>query len=92
MGRPLPTPHWFISLKKYVCIESVCMHINLCMCMCVCVLYLLVNALLAFLQVKSYVLFVTHYPLLAELEQTYSQTVANFHMAYVEVESSSKSL
>ena len=42
-------------------------------------------------QVKSLVLFVTHYPLLAELEQKYPQTVANFHMAYVEVEDSSES-
>ena len=72
---------------------STCAHACACVCVCVCVVpYLLVNALLAFLQVRSYVLFVTHYPLLAELEQTYPQTVANFHMAYVEVESSSKSL
>ena len=42
-------------------------------------------------QVKSLVLFLTHYPLLAELEQKYPQTVANFHMAYVEVEDSSES-
>ena len=40
-------------------------------------------------QVKSFILFVTHYPLLAELEPKYPETVANFHMAYVEVEESS---
>jgi DNA mismatch repair ATPase MutS len=39
--------------------------------------------------VKSFVLFVTHYPLLAELEPKYPQIIANFHMAYVEVEESS---
>ena len=43
------------------------------------------------LQVKSFVLFVTHYPLLAELEPKYPGMVANFHMAYVEVEESSES-
>ena len=43
------------------------------------------------LQVKSLVLFVTHYPLLTELEQRYPLIVANYHVAYVEVEDSSKS-
>ena len=50
---------------------------------CICVIYIL--------QVKSFVLFVTHYPLLSELEGQYPQSVANFHMAYVEVEDTSKS-
>lgn len=44
------------------------------------------------IQVKCFVLFVTHYPLLADLEPKYPQMVANFHMAYVEVEESSESL
>ncbi len=35
-------------------------------------------------------LFVTHYPLLAELAETYPKHVGNFHMAYVESAHSSK--
>ena len=35
-------------------------------------------------------LFVTHYPLLAELEQQFPAAVGNFHMAYVEAEESSE--
>ena len=41
------------------------------------------------LQVKALTLFVTHYPLLAEMESTYPGTVGNFHMSYVEAETTS---
>ena len=37
-------------------------------------------------QVKSLTLFVTHYPLLAQLERLYPGTAGNFHMSYVEAE------
>ena len=40
-------------------------------------------------QVKSLTLFVTHYPVLAQLEATFPGTVGNFHMAYVEAETTS---
>ena len=40
-------------------------------------------------QVKSLTLFVTHYPVLAQLETTFPGTVGNFHMAYVEAETTS---
>ena len=39
---------------------------------------------------KCLTLFVTHYPLLGELETKYPGAVGNFHMAYVEAEGSSK--
>lgn len=35
-------------------------------------------------------LFVTHYPLLAELEEKHVGLAANYHMAYVESETSSE--
>ena len=41
------------------------------------------------LQVKCMVLFVTHYPVLAKLEEAYPSSVGNFHMAYFEAEESS---
>ena len=37
-------------------------------------------------QVKCLTLFVTHYPLLGELETKHPGAVGNFHMAYVEAE------
>lgn len=42
------------------------------------------------LQVKALTLFVTHYPVLAEMENTHPGTVGNFHMAYVEAETASQ--
>ncbi len=48
------------------------------------------NSLLSYPQVKCMTLFVTHYPLLANLEQSYPQLVGNFHMAYMSTEDSSK--
>lgn len=35
-------------------------------------------------------MFVTHYPLLAEMEVSHPGTVGNFHMSYVEAETTSK--
>ena len=37
-----------------------------------------------FPQVRSLTLFVTHYPVLAQLESTFPGAVGNFHMSYVE--------
>ena len=37
-------------------------------------------------QVQALTLFVTHYPLLAQLEVLYPDTAGNFHMSYVEAE------
>ena len=34
------------------------------------------------LQVKCLTLFVTHYPVLSELEQLYPDSVANYHMSF----------
>ena len=39
-----------------------------------------------FPQVRCLTLFVTHYPVIVELEEKYPLSVGNFHMAYVEVE------
>lgn len=44
------------------------------------------------LQVKALTLFVTHYPVLAEMESTYPGTVGNFHMAYVEADTASQDM
>ncbi|XP_039615196.1 DNA mismatch repair protein Msh3 isoform X3 [Polypterus senegalus] len=41
-------------------------------------------------QVKSLTLFVTHYPLLCELEKQYPKNVSNFHMAFLLNEPESK--
>ena len=49
------------------------------------------SALTASHQVKSLTLFVTHYPVLAQIEDTFPGTVGNFHMAYVETETTGQS-
>ena len=43
-------------------------------------------------QVKCLTLFVTHYPLISQLESKYPSATANFHMAYIPVEDAGKFL
>ena len=67
------------------------MCIHVCLCVNLCMFFFLIClscCSIPLRQINSFVLFVTHYPLLAELESKYPLSVANFHMAYVEVEDS----
>nr|XP_031303217.1 DNA mismatch repair protein Msh3 isoform X6 [Camelus dromedarius] len=41
-------------------------------------------------EVKSFTLFVTHYPPVCELEKSYSQHVGNYHMGFLVIEDESK--
>ena len=44
------------------------------------------------LQIKCLTLFVTHYPLVTELEEQHAAAVANFHMGYMSVTGAGQSL
>ena len=61
----------------------VCVYVRVCACVCVCVCVCV--------QVKCLTLFVTHYPLIGDLQKCFPSAVANYHMAYLQVEDSSQS-
>ena len=50
--------------------------------------YDVLNVNIVCFQVKCLVLFVTHYPLIAELESLSPAHVSNYHMSYVSIDDS----